>query len=107
MTLGVKFPDGFGDEPVPSLAPPQVSVAPSPWDPQPPQVSPWVEPEPQVSVQPGPLDRLPDPAPPPQSRMPPPGLRVDLTGIDDTAPTIGPAPAPTPDTNPFTDWLAH
>ncbi|MCE9578215.1 MAG: hypothetical protein K8W52_34130 [Deltaproteobacteria bacterium] len=103
MTLGVKFPDGLGDEPVPSLAPPQVSVAPSPWDPQP-TVSPWVEPEPQVSVQPGPLDRLPEPEPLPQSQMPPPSLRVDLTGIDDTAPTIGPAPAP--DTNPF-DWLAH
>ena len=100
MTLGVKFPEGFGDEPVPTLGPqPQVCVPPGPFDPQPTD-SPW--PEPEVSVQPGPLDRRPDPEPLPQSRMPPPGLGVDLTGIDDTAPTIG--PAPTPATNPFTGF---
>jgi hypothetical protein len=107
MTLGLKFPEGFGDESVPSIGSLQVSVQPGPFDPQP-QVSEMPpEPEPQVSVMPQPFDPSqlcnppPGDAPQPMSRMPPPGLRVDLSKIPDTSPTIDPTP------NPFTGLFDH
>lgn len=98
MSVGVVFPPGI-DEPVPSIGELSKSEPPGPFDPQPTQsIDPDVgAPEPQVSRQPAPWEIAPEL---PQSRMPP-SLKVDLTGVSDEAPPIGPLPAAP---NPFDFW---
>jgi hypothetical protein len=97
MPLNVVFPPGI-DDPVPTIGP----EPPGPWRPSPPfdpsqmcNPPPEWEPEPPlVCEEPPPGFELPPPLP--VSVMPPPTLGVDLTGLDDTAPPIGPLPAPDP-----------